>query len=65
VLQIFSKVPFSLKILFVYLRERESESTGVELEGEADSLLSGEADAGLDPRTPRSRPGPKSDAQPT
>ena len=34
-------------ILFIYLRNREQ----TEAEGEADSLLSWEPDAGLDPRT--------------
>ena len=34
-------------------------------EGEADGLLSREPDAGLDPRTLRSRPEPTADASPT
>ena len=52
-----------LKILFIYLiererqRERERERVqaggGAEEQGEADSLLSREHDAGLDPRTPK------------
>ena len=38
-------------MLFTYLRERELEQgEGGEGEGEADSLLSREPDAGLDPR---------------
>ena len=46
-----------LKILFIYLRKRESthEQWGeAEREREADSPLSRELDLGLDPRTPGS-----------
>jgi len=42
---------FFKKILFIYLRERKGEG---ETEGEADSPLSREPDAGLNPRTLRS-----------
>ena len=58
---------FFLKILFVYLRERERKSAhtngvgGAEGEGDAGSPLSREPDAGLHPRTPRSRPESKID----
>jgi len=50
------------KILFIYLRESMS---GGGVEGEAGSPPSREPDAGLDPKTPRSWPEPKADAQPT
>ena len=46
-----------LKILFVYLRERESRHElggGVEREGEEDYPLNREPNAGFDPRTLRS-----------
>ena len=44
-------------------RERENEhGQGVEGDGEADTLLSRNPDAGLDPRTPGPRPEPKADA---
>ena len=44
-----------LRILFIYLFEREHKwGAGTEGEGEADSLLSREPDAGLDPGTPGS-----------
>ena len=66
-----------LKILFTYLfvylfigmrnRERLRVSTSraveAEAEGEAGSPRSREPDAGLDPRTPGSRPEPNADAQ--
>uniref|UniRef100_A0A7N5K9F0 Forkhead box R1 n=1 Tax=Ailuropoda melanoleuca TaxID=9646 RepID=A0A7N5K9F0_AILME len=42
---------FFLKILFIYLREREGAQAGGAAEGETDSLLSREPDVGLDPRT--------------
>jgi len=48
---------FVLKILFIYLREKERERTltraqvGGGAEGEAGSPLSWEPDVGLDPRT--------------
>ena len=48
-----------LKILFIYSRETEREAEtqrGKQAPG-------GEPYAGLDPRTPGSRPGPKADAQ--
>ena len=46
---------FYLKILFIYLRERQREREHQQGgEGEADSPLSGEPDAGLDSRTLRS-----------
>jgi len=51
-----SKFPFFIKILF-YLFERESEREStrrVGSEGKADSPLSREPDAGLDPGTPGS-----------
>ena len=48
------------KILFIYLRERESTSRGIR-EKQAPCR---EPDAGPDPRTPGSRPGPKADAKP-
>ena len=52
-----------LKILFIYSleaqREREAET---QAEGEAGPCR--EPDAGLDPRTPGSRPEPQADAQP-
>ena len=44
----------------IYLRE--GEGTEGDGEGEADSLLSREPDAGLNPGTPGSRPEPKADA---
>ena len=52
-----------MKIVFIYLRERESMNSGAEAEGEEKSSfpLSQEPDAGLDPRTLRSRPEPKAD----
>ena len=50
---------FLKKILFTYLRERESTSSG---KGETGCPSSREPDAGLDPRTPGSRPGPKAAA---
>ena len=58
--KIVSHFPFDLffffvfKILFIYLREgvRAGEEGGSE--GEADSLMSREPDAGLDPGTPGS-----------
>ena len=47
---------FKIFYLFIYLREREikQEWEGAEGEGEADSPLSSEPDAGLDIRTLRS-----------
>ena len=55
-----------LNILFIYLTEREREGTSrerqAERQREAVSLLSREPDVGLDPRTLRSRPGPKAEA---
>jgi len=42
---------FVLKILFSYLRESMNWELGAEEEGQADSLLSGEPDSGLDLRT--------------
>ena len=45
---------FFLKILSISFRDREHAKGGVEGEAEADSLLSGDPDAGLDPRTLRS-----------
>ena len=47
---------------FLYLRERAGKGRGVEGEGEADSLLSREPDAGLDPRTWDHDLSPKADA---
>ena len=47
------------KISLVHERPREAETPA---EGEAGPC--GEPDAGLDPGTPGSRPGPKADAQP-
>ena len=44
------------------ITERETEAE-TQAEGEAGSLWE-EPDAGLNPRTPGSRPGPKADAQP-
>ena len=41
-----------------------SRGRGREREGEADSLLIREPNAGLNPRTPGSRPEPKADTQP-
>ena len=49
-----------LKILSIYLRERESEHRWGR-EGEAGSSLSREPDIGLDPRTLRSWPEPKAE----
>ena len=49
-----SRGTFFLKILFIYLTERERSQVGREAgreRGEAGSLLSREPDAGLDPRT--------------
>ena len=50
------------------MREKERERTqargAAEAEGEADSPPSRKPDAGLDLRTPGSRPEPKADAQP-
>ena len=61
-----------LKIFYLFGRESEQErvkresacSSRVEgqREGEADSSLKREPDAGLDPRTPGSGPEPKADA---
>jgi len=54
----------SLPVIFflkIYLFWRES-GGGAEGEGQADSSPSKEPDVGLDPRTLRSRPKPKSDA---
>ena len=48
---------FFLKILFIYLREREGrrvQTSRGEADGEADSVLGREPDVGLDPRTLRS-----------
>ena len=56
-----------LKILFIYLREIEKRrgEQGEEGEGEAESPLSREPDAGLDPRTLGPRLELKADAQPS
>ena len=52
-----------LKIVFIYLRKREHEQgRGAEREAEADSPLSREPDAGLNPRTLGSPPEPKADS---
>ena len=58
---------FSIQCLFkrFYLFEKERKSTRREGEGEADSPLSREHDAGLDPRTPGSGPELKAEASPT
>jgi len=57
---------FFLKILFIYLTERERAREGTQAggvgEGEAGFLRSGEPDVGLDPGTLRSWPEPKADA---
>ena len=55
---------FFLKILFSYLTEKEHKQgeQKAEREGEADSLLSREPDAGLHPRVLGSWPEPKADA---
>ena len=54
----FSFLHFFLKILFIYLTERERERVQAgevaEEEGEAGCPLSGEPDTGLHPRTLRS-----------
>ena len=52
-------------ILFIHLREREQAQAGgtAEGEGEAGSLLSGEPNAGLDPRILGSWPELKADAE--
>ena len=61
---VFSFFLSFFKNLFIYLRERvhAREGEGAEEEGQADSPLSMGLNAGLDPRTPRSQPEPKSDA---
>ena len=54
-----------LKILLIYLREREREHKqggGAEGERETDSPLSREPDVGLDPRTLGLGPEPKAEA---
>ena len=51
---------FFLKILFIWEREHAGAEAEAEGEGEADSPLSREPNAGLDPRTLRSWPEPKS-----
>ena len=48
-------------MVFIYLRETERPPEEAEAEGEADSLLSRKLDMGLDPKTLRSEPEPKSD----
>ena len=55
---------YFFKIIFIYLRERESMCEwGVEEEGQADLPLSTELDGRLNPMTPRPQPKPKSRAR--
>ena len=60
---------FFKKILFIYLTERKCERAqeggAAEAEGETDCPLSRKPNTGLDPRTLRTWPEPKADAQPT
>ena len=58
-----------LKILFIYFRQRHKKKESISKmggeakgEGQADSPLSREPNAGLDPRTLGLRPEPKADA---
>ena len=63
---IIREMQFFLKILFIYLTEREAAREGTQAggvgEGEAGFPPSREPDAGLDPITVGSRPEPKADA---
>ena len=57
---------FTLKILFIYLRQRDTKRKSMsreeaEGEGEADSLLSQAPDMGLDPRIQRLWPDQEAD----
>ena len=60
IIVIYKWILFKKKILFIYLRKREKAQVGggtkreKERQFQADSPLSREPDAGLDPRTQRS-----------
>ena len=53
--------PFFKDFIYLFMRDMEREAE-TQAEGEAGSMQG--ADAGLDPRTPGSRPEPKAGAQP-
>ena len=55
---------FVIKILFIYLREKEGAGVGRGAEGEAYPPLSRESDTGLNPRPLGSRPELKADTNP-
>ena len=60
--KLFSVLPLFFKILFIYFTERVQVEWQAEGEGEADSLLSRETDAGLYPGALGSGPEQKADA---